>query len=91
MASASVRWCGKWGFDIGYPSRIQMAKSLGKAVIDQTLAGFPKRSPEKIAEAMRICTECPSYVKDAERCRKCGCRTPAKIKWATTRCPIKKW
>ena len=91
MASASVRWCGKHGIDIGYPSKVQMAKSFGRAVIDQARAGNPKRSPEEIARIMRICKRCPSYVKDPERCRKCGCKAPAKIKWATQNCPVKKW
>lgn len=93
-ASKNVRFCGRpeWGgIDIGYPPKIQQVKSFGKAAIKQAKAGNPKRSPEKIAAAMRICGQCPSYVKDAERCRKCGCRTPAKIKWATTRCPGGKW
>ncbi len=92
--SKAVRFCScpKWGgIDIGYPSNIQMAKNLGKAAFDHARAGFPKRSPERIAEIMRICKQCPSYVKDAERCRKCGCRTPAKIKWGEQVCPAKKW
>lgn len=90
MASAQVRWCGRWGIEVGYPSKIQMAKSLGKASIDQARAGFPTRSPEKVAEIMRICKQCPSYVKDAERCLKCGCCSK-KIKWATQNCPVGKW
>ncbi len=93
-ASKSVRFCGRpeWGgIDIGYPSKTEMAKSFGKAVVKQVRAGNPKRSPEKISEMMRICKQCPSYVADAERCRKCGCRMPAKIKWATQKCPKEKW
>ncbi len=91
MASRAVRFCGKWGIDIGYPSKVQMAKSFGKAVVKQTLAGNPKRSPQKIAEMMRICKKCPSYVAGDERCRKCGCKMPRKIKWLTTNCPLNKW
>lgn len=93
-ASKHVRFCGRpeWGgIDIGYPSKIKMAKSFGKAAIDQVIAGNPKRSPEQVTEAMRICKQCLSYVAGDERCKKCGCRMPAKIKWATQRCPAGKW
>lgn len=99
-ASANVSFCGRpaWGgFYIvdpaneKYPSIITQAKSFGKAAVKQVAAGMPTRSAEKIAEAMRICKQCPKYVAEDERCKKCGCRMPAKIKWATTNCPLKKW
>lgn len=96
MASAKLRFCQRWGTlewpsDNKYPSIIKQGSSFGKAAIKQLAAGMPRRSAEKIAAAMRICKQCPSYVADAERCKKCGCRMPAKIKWATTSCPLKKW
>ncbi len=95
-ASLKLSFCQRWGTlqweDIDkYPSLIEQAKSFGKAVIDQARAGNPKRSHEQTTKSMRICKQCPSYVAEDERCRKCGCRMPVKIKWATTRCPLNKW
>jgi isopropylmalate/homocitrate/citramalate synthase len=91
MASAKIRWCGRFGIEIGYPSKIKMARSLGAAAVKHTVAGMPKRSPDQIAAAMKICRACPSYISGDERCTKCGCKMPRKIKWATTKCPLKKW
>lgn len=94
MASESGSWCGKWGVYITgdkYPHLIQQAKSFGKATVKQVVAGMPERSHQQITAAMRICKQCPSYVAEDERCKKCGCKMPRKIKWATTRCPLNKW
>ncbi len=91
-ASARIKWCGKWGCRIqGYPSIITMASSLAKAVVKQGIAGNPKRTEAEIARIEAICEACEFFVKDKERCLKCGCNMEKKIPWETTRCLEGKW
>ncbi|KKM17415.1 hypothetical protein LCGC14_1675960, partial [marine sediment metagenome] len=62
LASEKVKFCQDWGpipnpDSDKYPSLIKQAGSLGIAAAKQLAAGMPKRSPEKIAVAMRICKQ----------------------------------
>lgn len=44
-----------------------------------------------ILQRKSICESCEFWLKDKQRCTKCGCYTALKIKLSSESCPIKKW
>ena len=52
-------------------------------------AGSPRRSRDDRTAIHAICNECVHKLDD--KCRLCGCGLTAKIRMATTECPIRKW
>ena len=74
-----------------YPSLFQQSLNLGSALVDHIANGL--KSTEKTLQEQRleICNECPSFNKDAGRCRECGCYMITKTKWDSAKCPLGKW
>jgi len=74
---------------------MQLAASLGVAVIQQTAAGWPMRSAEQIAQILTDhCAGCERLVDN--HCTACGCRVNKgkflnKLSWGSQHCPINKW
>jgi hypothetical protein len=72
-----------------------MAKSLAGAAARWAASGFPLASPKALAARLDVCYACEWW--DAQgfrgtgRCRKCGCSTQAKLRMATSKCPLGKW
>lgn len=69
--------------------------SLATAATDWVKAGIPI-TPEAIyKERFSICQACEFWNKTSfggtGSCSKCGCSTAAKLKMATSKCPIYKW
>ena len=74
-----------------FPPLYEQAVSLSKAVIKQVAAGNPERTGEELERVRNICNSCEFFVKEKERCIKCGCYMTVKRRWATSNCKIGKW
>ena len=74
------------------PTFAQKAKSLGSSVSDWAKTGFSLASAETLEARLAICRGCEFW--DATgfggsgRCSKCGCSTQAKLRMATSTCPL---
>jgi hypothetical protein len=74
------------------PTLAQKAKSLGSSMSDWAKAGFSMASTETLESRLAICKGCEFW--DAAgfggtgKCSKCGCSTQAKLRMATSACPL---
>ena len=93
-------WCGKFrvfiheperGKKKKYPSIITQAGSFSKAVVQQTVAGNPRRTEQEIAFCKSQCEPCGEFNKKSRRCFLCGCGMDRKWPWKTQHCKIGKW
>jgi len=80
---------------IKMPSRITMAKNLGRTLLNTAKAAV---SGDKViastglaSQRMSICKSCPWFVSKGQRCSKCGCVIPLKAYFEEEKCPIDKW
>ena len=87
--------CIKQGLNKDEPSLAEKAKSLAGSVGTWAKSGFPTASDEKLATRKAICESCEFWDKGGfagtGKCTKCGCSTQAKLRMATSKCPIDKW
>ena len=102
ILSASERHFRRCAASTEQPAGL-IARSLSfrRAVARWTAAGFPKRTPEEVANLFAICKACPKFkpgkTDESGSCSKCGCQLGAgnavvnKLLWATEKCPIGKW
>lgn len=74
------------------PTLKQMAGSLGSSVAGWAKSGFAMASDETLELRLSICKTCEFW--DASgfagtgKCQKCGCSTQAKLRMATSVCPL---
>jgi hypothetical protein len=74
------------------PTLAQKAKSLGLSVVGWAKAGFAMASAETLEARLAICRGCEFW--DATgfggtgKCSECGCSTQAKLRMATSTCPL---
>jgi hypothetical protein len=77
------------------PSFLDRTLSLAKSVADWKKSGFSTATAEKLADRLDICKGCEFWDGEAfagtGKCKKCGCSTQAKLRMATSKCPIDKW
>lgn len=79
----------------GEQSLLALVHTFGKAIIEQTAAGWPMRDEAEIVEILEThCKPCELF--DGAHCSACGCRVNAgkfanKLAWATQHCPEKRW
>lgn len=76
------------------PGLLAKAVSLTKAVGSEAVAiasGAPKVNQQEADRRLRLCTNCPSCVKDNKTCSVCGCYVLSKIHFRTQHCPSGKW
>jgi hypothetical protein len=77
------------------PTLLGKAGSLASSVGNWAKAGFQVVDEATLASRMEICKGCEFW--DASgfvgtgKCRKCGCSTQAKLRMATSKCPVDKW
>ena len=96
-ASGKKIWCCLLGVQIIEqgkvltPSKTKMAGSFAKAVGKHIASGMKNRSEAEIKKVMDICFACEYFVKEKQRCLKCGCKMNIKSRWATSHCAIEKW
>lgn len=48
-------------------------------------------SEEKRLKREELCNECPSFNKEAKRCRECGCFMEVKWRFTKAECPMHIW
>lgn len=74
------------------PTLVQMAGSLGSSVAGWAKAGFAMASTETLDYRLKICRGCELWDQtgfgDTGKCAKCGCSTQAKLRMATSVCPL---
>lgn len=80
---------------VSYPSVPQMAKNLGKDVVNNfksVIAGNPINvEQDEAGKRKAICNGCEFFNKQSERCLKCGCYMAVKVYLKASHCPIGKW
>ena len=58
-------------------------------------SGMQITTPEQLNARKAICATCefwnPAGFSGTGSCKKCGCSTQAKLRMATSKCPIDKW
>jgi hypothetical protein len=42
-------------------------------------------------ERIKLCTECPSYDENKDKCKECGCYVAYKVMLRKSKCPLNKW
>ena len=75
-------------------SALELARRLGKAIVDETVAiasGQSAVTDEEVAERMSACRACEMYDEDQNRCKACGCFLVAKALFRSAECDLGKW
>jgi len=76
-------------------SLAQKASSLVSSATMWAGKGFQTATPDQLASRLAICKGCEFWNKSGfggtGSCIKCGCSTQAKLRMATSKCPIDKW
>lgn len=76
------------------PDRVTSASFAG-SMVGWAKGGFQVTAEETLAERLAICAACPEWDQagffGTGRCQKCGCSTSAKLRMATSTCPLGKW
>ncbi len=77
------------------PSLLEKAKSLALATEEWAKSGFKKVDELQLQDRLDICQGCEFWDQSGfagtGKCKKCGCSTQAKLRMATSKCPIDKW
>tara|TARA_S200002703_G_scaffold159582_1_gene173575 strand:- start:221 stop:481 length:261 start_codon:yes stop_codon:yes gene_type:complete len=78
------------------PSLSEQGKNLAKftfeVVKDTVSLNTTVTVPNSVQkERLKICSECPYFVKKSSRCNQCGCYMKVKTKFSAAECPIQKW
>lgn len=72
-----------------------MAKSFFSSAVRFAQSGFPVTPLNILEERLNMCSKCEHWNKDgfagSGQCRVCGCSTQAKLRMATSECPLRKW
>jgi len=74
---------------------LEVIKEASKTAVD--VAGHAIKtgnlfcSKEKSDERMKICSVCPDYIIQSDKCCKCGCFMQRKTQLEAAKCPINKW
>lgn len=77
------------------PSTFQMAKNLGSDLLKNIKSiseGNPIKSDNtEIENRKSICESCDFYIRESQKCSKCGCNMAIKTYLKASVCPIGKW
>tara|TARA_R110000751_G_scaffold260477_7_gene359848 strand:- start:186 stop:545 length:360 start_codon:yes stop_codon:yes gene_type:complete len=77
------------------PSKRQMAANLTKSLSKSAKALVSgkkiKAELSLIEKRTAICHGCAWFIKENQRCSKCGCVVPLKVYLAEETCPVEKW
>jgi len=77
------------------PSLLEKAGSLTSSVGNWAKSGFKKVDESQLQSRLDICKGCEFWDQSGfagtGKCKKCGCSTQAKLRMATSKCPIDKW
>lgn len=77
------------------PSTFQMAKNFGSDILKNIRSvsegnSIKSDNPE-IETRKNICNSCDFFIKDSDKCSKCGCNMAIKTYLKASVCPIGKW
>jgi len=76
-------------------SKNKQLQSLGKDMGKWAISGLPVVNENQLESRLAICKRCEfwnaSGFSGTGSCTKCGCSTQAKLRMATSKCPIDKW
>jgi hypothetical protein len=77
------------------PSTFQMSKNLGSDIvknITSVIQGNPINAETSVIDNRKsICNSCEFFIKDLQKCSKCGCNMAIKTYLKASNCPIGKW
>lgn len=73
------------------PSFLEKAANFSKSLVSHASTGFANVSDPIEKERLRVCLDCEKYNTEKQSCNECGCYMPAKVKWLSSQCPLKKW
>lgn len=77
------------------PSTPQLVRNVTDSVIkniQSVVSGNPLNVTEdEKTRRLNICKECPYFLKEQERCSKCGCYMAVKTYLKAEKCPEGKW
>lgn len=77
------------------PSITDMAKSFFTGAAQFVAAGMPRTPLEQLQVRLDTCRACEYWNPDGfggtGSCRRCGCSTEAKLRMATSECPLGYW
>lgn len=48
-------------------------------------------SEEECCKRLEVCSSCPYFIKEGNRCNECGCFMKLKANLKSSKCPIGKW
>jgi hypothetical protein len=78
-----------------HPDIFKMGANFAGSLGDWALRGFAVANAEQLESRKEICKGCefwnPNGFGGTGSCKKCGCSTQAKLRMATSKCPIDKW
>jgi hypothetical protein len=87
--------CIEQGLNKDEPSLAEKAKSLAASVKTWVGSGLQIATEDQVNYRLEICKSCEfwnaSGFARTGSCKKCGCSTQAKLRMATSKCPIDKW
>lgn len=74
---------------------LEMTTSLASSTSDWAKSGFKMVDQAMLEYRLSVCQKCEFWDKTAfagtGKCKKCGCSTQAKLRMATSKCPIDMW
>jgi len=77
------------------PSNFTMAKNLAGSVVRNVASVASGNSlnisQEEANRRLSICNGCEFFIKESQRCSKCGCNMAIKTYLKAERCPVGKW
>tara|TARA_R100000742_G_C4270986_1_gene89787 strand:- start:23 stop:379 length:357 start_codon:yes stop_codon:yes gene_type:complete len=81
--------------ELELPSKSEMAKNVAKSLV-KTIKSVASgdgvsTDDENRSKRLKACLSCSWYIKERQRCAKCGCVVPLKVYLANETCPIGKW
>jgi hypothetical protein len=77
------------------PNSVQLTKNFGKSVIRNIQSVMQGNnlnvSEEEKQKRLNICNSCEFFIKESQRCSKCGCYMAVKTYLKAEKCPVGKW
>ena len=77
------------------PDLIEKIKTLASDSSEWVKSGFKTATTTQLEDRLTICKGCEFWdgagFGNTGKCTKCGCSTQAKLRMATSKCPIDKW
>lgn len=69
------------------------AWNFAKALATHLKDGMNKVNHDRYRQRLEICQDCPSNMRDGDKCNhhKCGCVLTIKTRWASEACPVGHW